>query len=293
MIKLSHLYFRILSKISPLWAVQSAHKFFHTPINSRRKNRNEKAVENAEKFLVPFDKNTSLQAYRWGKYGNPIVLLVHGWSTTSKSMTHFIDALLQENYQVISYDALRHGETKGQLSDLGNWAMSVRAMMLAIGEVECIVAHSFGGAAVTVASKLGLKTKKLLFLAPINNAKEIAERFGVTLGVPDFIVERMLSYTWENNKETLAQFGKDWEEIFLSNFKVPTLIFHDKNDKEIGIEHSKKLCKHWIWAELRETENLGHRRILDSEEVVKESIKFIKEENEETGYKNNRQNHKL
>jgi len=274
-LKLIRLYFAVLSRLFPSLAVLSAHRIFHYPVNSKRKNRNVKPLPQPQKFNIPLYENVTLQGYRWGRKSHPIVLLVHGWSTTSQSMSHFTDILLKHHYQIVSYDALRHGETKGKFSDLSNWADSVHAVMRHIGPVECIIAHSFGGAAVTVASKLGLETKKLVFVAPIHDVISVSENFAKQLHIPAGIVKKMRDYTWKNNEKNFQKYGKDWRDIFTSDFHVPTLIFHDEGDKEIGIEHSQYLCKRWTWATLKQTTQLGHRAILDDETVVKNTLAFI------------------
>ncbi|WP_295418891.1 alpha/beta hydrolase [Sulfurovum sp.] len=275
-LKLIRLYFAIVSRLFPSLAVVSAHRLFHYPVNTTRKYRNELSLPKAEKFTIPLYKNVTLQGYKWGNEADPSVLLVHGWSTTSRSMSHFIHALLEANYQVITYDALRHGETKAELSDLANWADSVRAALKQTGQVECIIAHSFGSAAVTVASKLGLNTKKLVLIAPIHNVITVSSSFAKRLGIPPAIVEKMRDYTWEQNRQRFELYGKDWNDLFNSSFHVPTLIFHDKGDREIGIEHSHALCQKWPWAVLRETTGLGHRKILDDEEIIEKTLDFIR-----------------
>lgn len=276
-VKLIRLYFSVVSPIFPSLAVYSAHKLFHSPVNSNRKNKNEKDVEIPEKFFIHLDNETKLQAYSWGEKHNPAVLLVHGWSTTTRSMTNFLDLLLKNNYQVISYDALRHGESGGKFSDLAGWADSVQAVMKTLGKVECIVAHSFGTAAVTVASKLGLETKRLVFISPIADMSAVAHKVGKHLGIPMKIIDKMHAYTWKHNNKSFTKYGENWETLLQSNFKVPTLIFHDIDDREIGIEHSKLLSKRWPWAKLVTTEGLGHRKILDNDAVAMQVLTFIQE----------------
>jgi len=276
-VTLIRFYFWFVSHIAPSLAVYSAHRLFHYPINSKRKNRNELPLPTPELFNIPLYEGITLQGYRWGDKTHPTVLLVHGWSTTARSMTHFTNMLLKNNYQVISYDALRHGDSHGSFSDLASWADSVRAVMLHVGEVECIIAHSFGGAAVTVASKLGLETKKLALIAPIHDIASVANDFAKRLGIPQHIVKKMRAYTWKHNKENFKKYGKDWNDIVTSNFHVPTLIYHDTEDREIPIIHSELLCKKWTWAELRPTNGLGHRTILDDNAVVYDVLEFIKD----------------
>jgi len=280
-VKLIRLYFWLVSRIAPSLAVYSAHRLFHYPINSKRKNRNALPLPTPELFNIPLYEGITLQGYRWGAKNHPKVLLVHGWSTTSRSMTHFTYLLLKNNYQVISYDALRHGDSHGSFSDLASWADSVRAALAEVGEVECIIAHSFGGAAVTVASKLGLETKKLALIAPIHDIASVADNFAKHLGIPLHIVKEMRAYTWNHNKANFEKYGKDWDDIVTSNFHVPTLIYHDTEDREIPILHSQLLCQKWTWAELRPTHGLGHRTILDDNQVAKGVLEFIQRETDE------------
>ncbi len=274
---LIRLYFYFVSRLFPSLSVKSAHRLFHYPVNTKRKNRHAAPLPRPEKFTIPLYDTLTLQGYRWGKKNDPKVLLVHGWSTTSKSMSRFTQSLLQNGYQVLSYDALRHGESKGSFTaDLASWADSVHAALKEIGDVECIIAHSFGAAAVTVASKLGLKTKKLVLVAPIHDISSVSDSFAVHFGIPPDIVRKMRDYTWEQNKTHFSKYGNNWHDILESHFHVPTLILHDIQDKEIGIEHSKALCKLWPWATLVTTRGLGHRTILDDEGVAKDIIDFLK-----------------
>jgi pimeloyl-ACP methyl ester carboxylesterase len=277
-IKLIRLYFGLVTPLFPKLAIYSAHRLFHYPINSKRKNRNALPLPTPELFDIPLYESVTLQGYRWGEANHPKVLLIHGWSTTSQSMTHFTDALLKSHYQIISYDALRHGDSHGSFSDLASWADSVHAALAEVGEVECIIAHSFGGAAVTVASKLELQTKKLALIAPIHDISAVADNFAKHLGIPLNIVKEMRAYTWEHNKANFEKYGKDWHDIVTSDFHVPTLIYHDKEDREIPIMHSELLCQKWTWTELRPTEGLGHRKILDDDAVVEGVVAFIQKD---------------
>lgn len=272
---LIRLYFSIVSPLSPSLAVRSAHRLFHTPINSKRKNKHEIILPPAHTFNIQLYKDLTLRGYRWGDSMHPKVLLVHGWSTTSRSMSHLTDNLLKNNYQVITYDALRHGNSEGKFSDLAGWADSVQAVLKQIGPVECIIAHSFGGVAVTVASKLGLDTKKLVFIAPIHDISAVADNFAKHSHIPLKIVKEMRSYTWSQNKEHFNKYGTNWHDIVNSNFHIPTLLIHDSDDREIGIEHSKQIYKMWSWATLITTKGLGHRKILDDRNVVEEVLNFI------------------
>ncbi len=274
-LKLIRFYFFLLSILFPKLAVYSAHKLFHYPVNTTRKNRDEVPLPKAEQFTITLYDDWILQGYRWGRKEVPQVLLVHGWSTTSRSMSLIIHSLLKQGYSVISYDAPRHGKSQKKFADLATWADAVRASLEEVGRVECIVAHSFGAAAVTVASKLGLQTKRLVFIAPIHDISSVADKFAVHFGIKKELIKNMRNYTWQTNKKHFGKYGKNWQNIVQSNFCVPTLLFHDKDDKEIGIEHSRQILKMWPCAKLITTEELGHRSILDDKKVVKDLLNFL------------------
>jgi len=274
-LKLIRFYFSMVSSLFPSLAIYSAHRLFHYPLNTQRKNRNEISLPQAEKSNITLYDDRILQGYRWGDKEAPQVLLVHGWSTTARSMSHFTDSLLKQGYSVVSYDAPGHGQSQKKFADLATWADAVQTILQEIGPVEAIIAHSFGAAAVTVASKLGFQTKKLVFIAPIHDIASVADRFALHFGIRTQIIQDMRHYTWQTNREHFEKYGKNWQEIVQSNFRVPTLLFHDKEDNEIGIEHSKEILKMWPWTKLIPTEGLGHRTILDDEGVVNNLVNFL------------------
>lgn len=72
-VKFIHFYFALISPLLPSLAVYSAHKNFYSPVNSKRKNQNEKEVEPPEMFFVHLNAQTRLQAYRWGKRHDPVL----------------------------------------------------------------------------------------------------------------------------------------------------------------------------------------------------------------------------
>ena len=85
----------------------------------------------------------------------------------------------------------------------------------------------------------------------------------------------MWHYTWEQNEVQFSKYGTNWHDIVISDFHVPTLLIHDTDDREIGIEHSKQICEMWSWAKLVTTNGLGHRKILNNDGVAKEMLHFI------------------
>ncbi len=269
------LYFSLIGKLAPTFVTQKAFILFHTPHSYRRSDIENEWLEKAEHFTFTF-QTYDIAGYRWGKEGNPKVLIVHGWTGVATSMYRIIDDLVEKGYQVISYDAIGHGKSSGGLSTLSQWADCLRAMNDFVGEVECIVAHSLGGVTTFVASKLGLKTKKIVLIAPFCNPTEIIDKwFGERLNIPSSVLKKLPEYFWDKQKDGLLKYGEDWSDIFDSNYKVPTLIIHDKEDKEVSEKNVATCCERWLWAELVETKGLGHRRILYDKDTVEKIVSFV------------------
>ncbi len=274
-ISLYRLYFSLLGRLAPKLVIKQAFRIFHTP-NCYEKNEAEiDLLSKAEHFSISFEKHT-IAGYRWGKDGNPKVLIVHGWTGVATSMHCLINAFVKKEYQVVSYDAIGHGKSSGGLSTLSQWADCLRTINNFEGEVECIIAHSLGATTIFVASKLGLKTKKIVLIAPFCNPIEIIDKwFGKRLNIPAKVLEKLPKYFWDQQKEELLKYGKNWSDIFHSPYRVKTLILHDIHDKEVSKENVNVCCKQWTWAEFIQTQNLGHRRILYDEQTIDKIVRFV------------------
>lgn len=273
------LFFTVSSRIAPFLAVRVAEKLFTTPLHSKRRDIEHEMLESTERFLIPMGNNRKLTGYRWGNKTDPVILLVHGWTATATCFVNFIDPLLERGYQVISYDAIAHGETSGVSVSLTEWADTVIAVMKNIGKVHCIIGHSLGAGAIVIASTLKLETDKIVLISPVTDISTVTDQFAKTLSIPKRIMEKMHQYAWKKYYTSASKFGSNWDEVFDSEFKVPTLIIHDTNDKEIDISNSEKLAKQWSWAEFMKTKRLGHRRILLNPDVITTTLNFTIREN--------------
>lgn len=271
------LFFIISSRLTPSVAVVVAEKLFTTPFHSKRRDIEHEMLESAEKFQIPIGNNRRLAGYRWGRKTDPVILLIHGWTATATCFVNYIDPLLSKGYQVISYDAIAHGETAGVSVSLTEWADTVVAVMKEVGKVHCIMGHSLGAGAIVIASSLKLETDKVVLISPVADISKVTGQFAKALSIPEKIMEKTHQYAWRKYYASASKYGANWEEVFESDFRVPTLIIHDINDKEIDVSNARKLAKQWTWAEVMETKRLGHRRILLNPDVITRSLKFITE----------------
>ena len=67
-----------------------------------------------------------------------------------------------------------------------------------------------------------------------------------------------------------------WNEKMTQRIDIPALMFHDTSDNVTPIEDSREIDRVWKSARLVETAGLGHRGALQSAEVHKQVVEFIK-----------------
>ena len=275
LVNATRFFFSVASRTFPFLAVRVAERLFTTPFQPKRQAIEKEILEEGEKFAIPFRDNLDLAGYRWGDGSSHTVLLVHGWRATASCFISFVDPLVSRGFQVVSYDVLAHGESPGNSVSLTEWADTVLAALEELGPVHCIIGHSVGGGAVVIASSLGLNTDRIVLISPVSDIVKITERFADTLYIPKKTIEGMRDYAWKKYHQSASKYGSNWDDVFRSSFKVPTLILHDKDDKEISWENGKAIADLWPWAKFISTEGLGHRRILLNPDVVSTVANFV------------------
>ena len=61
----------------------------------------------------------------------------------------------------------------------------------------------------------------------------------------------------------------------LASVSVPTLVIHDRQDRELDFHHAEALAAAGPFVTLQETGGLGHRRILQAKPVVESVTRFV------------------
>jgi len=275
---LIRLFFKICSRIFPALAVLIAARMFVTPSGKKRLNQfTKEIIKRATRFTILYRDGIELAAYRWGEKTAPVILLVHGWTGSSANFAHFIDPLLAQGFQVVAYDVLAHGTSPGKTANLIQWTETVTVAMEQLQQVHCIVGHSLGGGAILVASSIGFKTNKIVLVAPLSNIIDPIEAFTDYVALPRKINQKILDYFDKKYKSRLEIYGNNWSELFESKFNVPTLILHDKKDKEIPWSNGQQIADQWPWSTFITTDGLGHRRIMREPDIISKVLEFIVE----------------
>jgi len=211
-----------------------------------------------------------MKAWSWGD--GPAVLLVHGWNGRATQLGGFVEPLVARGYRVVAFDAFGHGESPGSSMSLPELASYVRQVSDELGGLYGVIAHSMGGAATTLALSNGLQLERAVFVSPPSDPRVFLQIFSDALAISDDVrarlkerVERRIGISMESMRGN----------VIAPSMRVPLLVIHDRDDKEVPVESGRSIADTWPNAELILTEGLGHQRILRAEPVTNVAVSFI------------------
>lgn len=279
---------RVASFVAPAATGRLAFRLFCTP--PRRPARNENAsagarsaagrLAEAEAMAVPFPCG-SVTAYVFAPVGasqRGTVLLVHGWNSEAAFMTAFAAPLREAGFRVVAFDLPAHGASTGRVLNLPLGVASLAAVARAFGPLHAIVTHSFGGAialaalAGSVPGQPPVSAGRLAMIAAPSSIKQITRRFGAGIGLGrrgQAALERRIHVVAGNPVEAFEGPAQ------LAAIGVPTLVVHDRQDRELDFRHAEALAAAGSFVDLEETSGFGHRRILQAKPVIESVTRFV------------------
>jgi pimeloyl-ACP methyl ester carboxylesterase len=214
----------------------------------------------------------------WVAGAGPLIALVHGWGGYGAQLGPFVEPLVDAGFRVALFDAPGHGASAA--SPLGlrqgsfqDFARALEAVASAFGPLFGIVAHSGGAIATGLALRGGLSVERLALLAPAAAPARYAERFDRALGIQPSVGER-----WRARAERrvgIRLLDLDLVPIARQLSVPPTLLVHDRGDREVPFSESEAIVAAWPRATLVPTESLGHHRILRDPAVIDQVTSFL------------------
>jgi pimeloyl-ACP methyl ester carboxylesterase len=212
-----------------------------------------------------------LRLLTWGQNLHKKALLVHGWGLQGASMQSFVPALLARDFQVMAFDGPAHGESPGGRVTGADFARAILSLTEEFGTFEAIVGHSVGGAAASLAMGKGASIKRAALLAPAY-LPEIIDNFAqmvdLTAEVKAIFIELLaVDARWPLD---------DWRNYNLAPaVSQPVVVFHDPEDRQVSIVHSRKYVDLAQMAVLHEIPLAGHNSILGHPQVVESIVQFV------------------
>jgi len=273
-IKLLKVIFTFLRIISPTWTARLGLRLFLTPPKYKTPNR-ETAVRIKAMASRLSLNGRDIVTYTWGD--GPTILLAHSWGGRGTQMAAFVEPLTQAGYRVVSFDGPAHGGSSGKQTDMMEFAAAIKAVADANGPIHAVIGHSFGAANTLLAMRdLGLATEKVVMIGCFAHGTWVIGTFGALLRMPDQIVEKMRRLLEERYGGRLQ-----WDSLSLvkmaQDVKVPILLVHDTDDREVPYAHALAIHAAAPTSRLKTTKGYGHRRILRDIEVIHEIVAFVRE----------------
>lgn len=265
---------KALQAISTNLAVNFAKKIFMTPIRHKMPKRELEMDANSiqKKIFVP-SLDQEIMVYQYGTAAKT-VLLIHGWSGRGTQLVKIADALLANGFSTISFDAPAHGKSTGSQTLMTAFIASVLEIKKQYPNIQYAVGHSLGAMTLLNSIKQGLDIKKGVLIGSGNSIIEIVSEFIKVLELKPAIATGIRE---KFDKET----GEDMESysayVAAAAVTCPILLFHDKNDVEVGYHCSEQIDAVLENSQLILTEKLGHKKILGNDKVISQLIDFIKE----------------
>ena len=256
--------------ISSQLAFKTALRFFFSPLRFPTPER-EEPFKHSSIISRELVGGKVITVYHIGQ-SNKKLLLVHGWSGRATQFYALAPALVKAGYKVYTFTAPAHGSSTDKETHMLEFADCITYLSKEYGPFEAVLAHSIGGMATLNAIQQGLETKKVVLLGVPGYIKDVVADFCRRLGLNQKVENKILKYL-------NSQYGGDIEAYsttrLAEKMKIPGLIIHDVDDKDVEIEFARQNHKAWSNSTFIETNGLGHRLILSDANVIKKIKEFL------------------
>lgn len=267
--------FRTLERVAPGLGGRWATAVWCRLPNSDSRRRDERPRP-GERSTLTLPGGRVVAAESWG-FGPPVYLM-HGWGGWRGQPGTFVQPLVDAGHRVIAIDAPSHGDSSpGRLGrGKSTGAEFTEALIAAVGEhgkPAAVVGHSLGGAATAVAVLDGLSAAKLVLIAPSAKLSTGLAALEDTLGFGPRTRTRLLAEMERLDGRPMADY--DITGLAQRVELPPTLVVHDRKDKETPYDDAAELATTWPQAELVTTDGLGHQRILRDPAVIAMVVDYV------------------
>jgi pimeloyl-ACP methyl ester carboxylesterase len=264
-------WFRVAAAVAPRTAERQAASLFLTPTRKRRKQPRLEDPSTGRYALTVREGELQVAAWSWGS--GPAVLLAHGWGGCAADMAPLAEELERAGYRAVLFDFPAHGRSLGKRTNMVEWLRVMRAVVATVGTLHAVVGHSFGAATLAVAlAEHGMDVRGAVLLAPVIGPTLFVERFTGMIGLPAARADGMMRHiarTVGREPSTLDA------RRAAASLRVPALIMHDPEDREVPWAHGAEIANAWIGSRLLQADGLGHTRLLRDPVILATAVEFI------------------
>ena len=261
-----------LSKISEKWTTAFAAKLFGTPMKFVIPKREiEMDVKSIQKNIFIPSINKSVVVYEYGD-SDKLILLVHGWSGRGTQLVKIADALLQNNYKTISFDAPGHGKSPGNRTIMLDFIEIILELEKIYGKFEASIGHSLGGISLLNAARLGFGTKKIITIGAADKIEDIIQDFIAKINLQPKYIQLLKAYFERKYNQPMNDLSAFKSAAVIT---TPVLVIHDNNDDEVPVFCAHNIFNHLKNGTLLLTDGLGHKKILGDDFVIEKIVGYL------------------
>lgn len=262
-----------LAFLSTKWVTLFAAKLFTTPLKHKIPKRELEMDSQSQQSTVYIPSiQKKIQLYQYGNSPKK-VLLVHGWSGRGTQLFKIADALINEGYATISFDAPGHGKSAGNSTIMTEFIETIKTLDQDFGPFEIAIGHSLGGMSVLNAIRSGVNVKQAIVIGSGDVVQDILDDFIHKLRLKPTISQRLRVHFEKKYGGSMDDYSAHKAAATLN---IPVLVIHDENDIEVPVKAGINIYNHLKNGTLFLTEGLGHRKILGDNSVIEKIISFIK-----------------
>lgn len=205
------------------------------------------------------------------------VLITHGWASRIAYTQGLVTALRQAGMEVYGIDLPGHGDATGRTL---NALMAIEVIATAFrryGPFDAMIGHSFGGYMTVLAAHGALDGKpldpqKLVVIAAPADVRVVLSHYSRLIGLNATVAKALVGQIKRiTGKPAEESFGPK----FLGTGKIPTLILHAEDDKEVSAKAARAYGEAGSHVTLQWLNGLGHRRIVNSPEAIDAIKNFL------------------
>jgi len=246
---------------------QLAHAFL-TPSRQSRQAEPE-FMPGAEHFSIDTPEG-KVAARRAG--AGPTVVLVHGWEGRASDLAAFAPPLLDAGYRVVAIDLPAHGLSEAKRTSIPQSADALFWVQQFLGPLHAAIAHSVGTAVVVEAMAAGMQIGRVALISAPARYVDYVFAFAAQAGLDHAQTEQMIVALKDMRVDVRAVATP----LHARQMRQPALFVHSADDRVVAVKDGRENASAWPGALFMQVENLGHRRILQSPEVVIAVTAFVR-----------------